>query len=170
VSYTKELRDVVSWLVSPEAEPGTKNIDYLLNNISRHILASFDSAQHAIDIQNSELARELENGRLVRLTAKLNSIIDRPEYANDRDWAVHGKYYILSLFRDYTFHQVDAEGKPVLDLGHMIRCMNKLDAGIDEKVRLTSRDEQSVYVVTYKELNMRVAAAFAELQKGQRRY
>ncbi|KAG9242885.1 PAB-dependent poly(A)-specific ribonuclease subunit PAN3 [Calycina marina] len=169
-TYHEELRNVVSWLVSPEDTPGAKNVDYLLINIMPHIMSTMDSAQHAVDAQNSELARELENGRLVRLMAKLNSIIDRPEHATDREWGTHGKYYILSLFRDYIFHQIDAEGKPVLDLGHMIRCMNKLDAASEEKVRLSSRDEQSVYVVTYKELNTRVASAFADLQKGQRRY
>ena len=47
----------------------------------------------------------------------------------------------------------------------MIRCLNKLDAGVDEKILLTSRDDQTSFVVSYKELKKQVAAAFGDLMK-----
>ena len=56
------------------------------------------------------------------------------------------------LFRDYIFHQVDERGRPVLDLSHVLTCLNKLDAGVDERVTLTSRDSQSCLVVSYREV------------------
>ena len=37
----------------------------------------------------------------------------------------------------------------------------KLDAGTDERIMLVSRDEQSVLVVTYKDVKACVASAFA---------
>jgi len=69
---------------------------------------------------------------------------------------------MLKLFRDYVFHQacsahyhiltsvtqrsatkgvciapqVNEEGKPVLDLAHVIECLNKLEVGSAEKVLL----------------------------------
>jgi PAB-dependent poly(A)-specific ribonuclease subunit 3 len=36
----------------------------------------------------------------------------------------------------------------------------KLDAGTDERIMLVSRDEQSVLVVTYKDVKACVASAF----------
>lgn len=42
----------------------------------------------------------------------------------------------------------------------MLTCLNKLDAGTDEKVMLVARDEQSCLVVSYKEIKACVAGAF----------
>lgn len=41
-------------------------------------------------------------------------------------WAETGDRYPLKLFRDYVFHQVDANGQPVLDLAHVIESLNKV--------------------------------------------
>ena len=35
-------------------------------------------------------------------------------------WAETGERYYLKLFRDYVFHQVDANGHPVTDLAHVL--------------------------------------------------
>jgi PAB-dependent poly(A)-specific ribonuclease subunit 3 len=72
---------------------------------------------------------------------------------------------MLKLFRDYVFHQVDSSGNPVFDMGHMLRCLNMLDAGTEERICLTSRDEQTSFIVTYKELKKQLGNAFSELQK-----
>jgi PAB-dependent poly(A)-specific ribonuclease subunit 3 len=71
---------------------------------------------------------------------------------------------MLKLFRDYVFHQVDEHGKPIVDVGHVVTCLNKLDAGVDEKIMLMSRNEQSCLIVSYRELKKCVEAAFNELQ------
>lgn len=164
-TYTSELRDIVAWLLTPAQPPSTKSIDEFLGGIAGHVASAFDNSLHTIDTQTSELSRELENGRLVRLVTKLGTINERQEYDGDRNWSENGERYMLKLFRDYTFHQVDAEGKPVVDLAHIVRCLNKLDAGVEEKILLTSRDEQTTFIVTYKELKKQLNAAFAELQK-----
>ena len=49
-------------------------------------------------------------------------------------WAETGDRYILKLFRDYLFHQVSEDGRPWLDMSHVVQCLNKLDAGAPEKV------------------------------------
>ncbi|KAH8811381.1 hypothetical protein F5884DRAFT_749766 [Xylogone sp. PMI_703] len=165
-AYSQEFRDTVIWLITPAQTGVLKNISEFLAGISDHVATSLDSALHSQDTLTSELSRELENGRIARLMMKLGTINERQEYDGDRAWSENGERYMLKLFRDYVFHQVDAEGRPVVDLGHMIRCLNKLDAGIDEKVLLTSRDEQTTFVVTYKELKKQVAAAFGDLTKG----
>ena len=117
----------------------------------------------ADDSLYADLSREVENARLVRLLTKLNFINERPEFEHDRQWAENGERFFLKLFRDYVFHQVDAQGHPVIDLAHVLTCMNKLDAGIDERITLISRDEQNVLVVSYRELKRGVESAFQDL-------
>ena len=82
-------------------------------------------------------------------------------------WSETGERYPLKLLRDYIFHQVDAQGRPVVDLGHVLSCLNKLDAGSEEKVALVSRDEQNVLVLSWREGKRMVESAFLELSKGQ---
>lgn len=163
--YSVEMRDTVSWLLTPAVAPAVKTVDEFLCGISSHVVGSLDCALHEADSLTSELSRELENGRLARLLMKLGTINERQEYEGDRNWSENGERYMLKLFRDYVFHQVDAAGNPVLDIGHMVRCLNKLDAGVDEKILLTSRDDQTSFVVSYKELKKQVAAAFSDLMK-----
>lgn len=163
--YSADILDSLSWLLTPAVAQDVRTIDVFLRRISSHVVASLDSAFHEADTLTSELSRELENGRLARLLMKLGTINERQEYEGDRSWSEHGERYMLKLFRDYVFHQVDAAGNPVLDIGHMIRCLNKLDVGVDEKVLLTSRDDQTIFVVSYRELKKQVAAAFADLMK-----
>jgi PAB-dependent poly(A)-specific ribonuclease subunit 3 len=160
--------------------PIVKDIDTFLAGISDQFALVFDSTLHAQDTLTSTLAKELESSRLVRLLIKLNMINERPELSQEPGssgttpassaWAETGERYYLKLFRDYVFHQVDASGRPVTDLSHVLECLNKLDAGSDEKVALVSRDEQNVLVVTYREVKRGLEGAFQEVVKaGQQR-
>lgn len=172
-TYSAELKDTVTWLLTTVQPPATKSINDFLSGIAQHLASGFDSSLHAQDTLTSELSRELENGRLFRLMVKLGTINERPEYEGDRNWSEHGERYMLKLFRDYVFHQVDAEGRPAVGLGHILSCLNKLDAGVEEKLSLVSRDEQTVFVVTYRELKKLVNGAFGDLTKtpqGKGRY
>lgn len=98
------------------------------------------------------LSRELENARLVRLLTKMGFINERPEFEHNSQWHETGDRFLLKLFRDYVFHQVNDAGDPVVDLGHVLSCLNKLDAGTEERIMLVSRDEQACFIVTYKEV------------------
>ncbi|KAI1392178.1 uncharacterized protein F4822DRAFT_425389 [Hypoxylon trugodes] len=165
-AYSPELRERITWLLSPPQNLSGKTAEHLVYDLAQHaddvLVAAFNVEDEAI----THLGRELENGRLVRLMAKLGSINERPEFDNDPNWAETSERYTLKLFRDYVFHQVDAQGNPVVDLGHIISCLNKLDAGIDEKIYLTSRDHQSTFVVSYKELKKQAQGAFNDLFKA----
>jgi len=165
-TYSTELKETVTWLLTPAQPPAVKSIDDFISGISVHLVSAFDSALHTQDTLTSELSRELENGRLVRLMAKLGAINERPEYEGDRNWSENGERYMLKLFRDYVFHQVDAEGRPIVGLGHILSCLNKLDAGVEEKISLVSRDEQNVFVVSFRELKKLVNGSFGDLIKA----
>lgn len=78
------------------------------------------------DTLETNLGHELENGRIVRLLSKLGFIDERPEYNNDSRWSETGDRYIIKLFRDYMFHQVNDMGVPVTDMSHILSCLNKV--------------------------------------------
>ena len=96
----------------------------------------------------------------MRLLAKFGFIDERPEFARDPRWSETGDRYIVKLFRDYVFHQVDEMGRPVVNITHVLACLNKLDAGTDERIMLVSRDEQSCLVVSYREVKACIDSAF----------
>ena len=168
-SYSSQLKNRVFWLLGMITADKTESIDTFINGLSSQILTSFDASLHLDDQLNSELNRELENSRIVRLMTKLNFITERPDYSVDRQWSETGERFPIKLFRDYVFHQVDAQGNPVLDLGHVLGCLNKLDAGVEEKIVLTSRDDQICIVVTYKEMKRAIESAWQDLVKASRR-
>lgn len=168
-AYTPQLKNSVFWLLNGMQKDQERSIDVFITGISSQLMSTFDSSLHLDDQLTSDLSRELENGRLVRLMTKLNLINERPEYDHDRQWSENGERYFLKLFRDFVFHQVDAQGDPVVDLGHVLACLNKLDAGSDERITLVSRDEQSCFVVSYKELKKALESSFQALMKPGRR-
>ncbi|OBZ82346.1 PAB-dependent poly(A)-specific ribonuclease subunit pan3 [Choanephora cucurbitarum] len=149
--YSADLKHVVLYLLAkPSSE---KSMDDVFSMIGPRLLHELNSSQH----------HELENSRLVRLMSKLNFINERPEYDRDPTWSEEGDRYMIKLFRDYVFHQVDDLGLPMVDMAHVISCLNKLDVGVDEKILLTSRDDQTSIVVTYKELKTCISSAFHDL-------
>ena len=48
---------------------------------------------------------------------------------------------------------------------HVLSCLNKLDAGTEERLMLVSRDEQSCLVVSYREVKACIESAFGELMR-----
>lgn len=174
-----QLKDCVTWLFTAAPAPPTtlqspggtnatpeKTIDTFLQAITTQIINTFDNTLHANDTITSALALELENGRLFRIVSKLNFITERPEFDHNPLWAETGERYYLKLFRDFLYHSVDAQGKPVTDLGHVIAALNKVDAGSEEKCMLVSRDEQNVLMVSYRDVKRMVESCFLELVKG----
>lgn len=84
----------------------------------------------------------------------------------DPQWSETGDRYLIKLFRDHVFHQVDESNRPILDISHVLTALNKVDVGVDEKIMLMSRDEQSCLIVRYKDIRACVDAAFSDLCKA----
>lgn len=164
--YTSgELRDLVRWLQSaPDKTAAT-----LIVRIAPHMIETLERSQQYTDTLTSELYRELENGRIARLLMKLGMVNERGEYDNDPAWSELGDRYALKLFRDYVFHRVDEHGLPVFDMGHMLNCLNKLDAGSTDMIRLASREHETEIIASYAELKLMFNSAFAELMRHNRR-
>lgn len=163
--YSANLREAVQWLIAPPVAGETKSIDNFIGGIASHMTTFFDLALQDNDEKQFNLAREVENGRVARIVMKLATIVERGDVGGAQGWSETGDRYQLKLFRDYIFHRVDADGKPNLAIGHMLNCLNKLDAGVDEIVVLTSRDNETTFVLTYRELRQMLDRAFNELVK-----
>lgn len=139
-----------------------RHITELMPMIGARFYTQLDAVQNHSDNLENELSKEMENGRLFRLLVKLGSINERPEYNFyllislffcfffhciyyfvfrfnlDPAWSETGDRYMLKLFRDYLFHQVNEEGRPWLDMSHIIQTLNKLDSGSSDTVNYTS--------------------------------
>lgn len=164
--YSVDLKNLALFLIS-KPNPN-KSIDHLFDKFGAKLAAQLGAAQTYADQLEGELMGELENARLVRLLCKFGFINERPEFNHEPQWSDTGDRYIIKLFRDYVFHQVDESGNPVLNLTHVLACLNKLDAGVDERIMLVSRNEQNCLVVSYKEVKSCIDAAFGELVRGSR--
>ncbi|XP_031828373.1 poly(A) specific ribonuclease subunit PAN3 [Nomia melanderi] len=159
-SYSTDLRNLILYLLSNQAR---RSVTDLMPMIGARFYTQLDAALLRSDVLENELAKELENGRLFKLLVKLATINERPELNMEPTWAETGDRYMLKLFRDYVFHQVAADGRPWLDMAHVVSCLNKLDSGSQDKICLMSRDEQSVLVVSYAELRQCLETSFGEL-------
>jgi PAB-dependent poly(A)-specific ribonuclease subunit 3 len=70
---------------------------------------------------------------------------------------------LILLPRLIVFHQADGAGYPVMDLGHVVTALNKLDAADEEKIVLASRDGKSMMVVSYADVARCLESAYLEL-------
>jgi len=160
-NYSSDLRNLIMYLLTNSQR--VKSVNDLMPMVGARFYTALDSSMQRTDSLEQELAREVECGRVVRLLTKLCSIVDRAEFNMVSSWAETGDRYMLKLFRDYLFHQVMEDGRPFLDMAHIITNLNRLDAGIPDMIGLMSRDEQNVLVVSYAELKNCLERSYTEL-------
>ena len=70
---------------------------------------------------------------------------------------------LTSIFLATVFHQADGAGRPVLDIGHVVSSLNKLDAADEEKIALASRDGKNVMVLSFADVAWCLEKAYQEL-------
>jgi len=160
-NYSRELFVLVNSLLSPSAAP--PSVQNVALSMASRVFEELDSAHESIDAMNTTLTGIFESGRALRLVLKLAFVNERPEFGIDKNWSESGDCYILKLFRDYVFHQCDDNGNPVMDVGHVIASLNKLDAADEEKIVLTSRDGKNVLVVSYADVAWCLEKSYQEL-------
>jgi PAB-dependent poly(A)-specific ribonuclease subunit 3 len=75
--YPPQIKETVAYLISKPSN--TKSIDYITTIIGPKLLQQLSYSMMHNDVLEYELARELENSRLVRLLCKLGFVNERPE-------------------------------------------------------------------------------------------
>ena len=63
-------------------------------------------------------------------------------------------------------YQVDENGEAVVDAGHIVNGLNKVDSNHDEKVVLSAPDQSSVLVASFSDVRRCVDESFHELCKS----
>lgn len=162
-TYSPELHNLAMTLIRA---PNPPSIVDLSQGLTSRIWDEWDHTSLCLRRTERALGAEFESGRLMRLLLKLGFVNERPEFGPNRRWAQSGDCYVLTLFRDYVFHQADGAGNPVMDLGHVMTTLNKLDAAEEEKIVLSSRDGKSLMVVTYADVARCLESAYHELCAG----
>lgn len=160
-NYSREMHVLVHSLLYPGARPS--GIHAVAESLAMRAFDELDGAHGCIDEMHGALAGIYESGRAMRLLLKLAFVNERPEFGIDKNWSESGDCYILKLFRDFVFHQADGAGRPVIDLGHVVSSLNKLDAADEEKIVLTSRDGKNVLVVSFADVAWCLEKAYQEL-------
>jgi len=170
-SYSSELYDLTMALIARKRmgrlgnllDVDPPNIQNVCRVVGQYALEELDSVHVTVDKMDEALASEYESGRGLRLLLKLGFVNERPEFGVDTRWSESGDCYVLKLFRDYVFHQADSSGRPVMDLGHVVTALNKLDTRDEEKIVLASRDGKSIMVVSFADVSHCLENAYAEL-------
>jgi len=160
-NYSRELYVLIHSLLNPGAPPSS--VRSIAASMAMRAFDELDGAHGSIDEHSSALMGIYESGRVLRLLLKLAFVNERPEFGIDKNWSESGDCYILKLFRDFVFHQADGGGRPVMDVGHVVSSLNKLDAADEEKIVLTSRDGKNVLVVSFADVAWCLEKAYQEL-------
>jgi PAB-dependent poly(A)-specific ribonuclease subunit 3 len=158
--YSEEFKILICGLLLSKKRPSVFEV---CTQFSGRFLGELDMMYKHNDAMENEARKQFGCGRLARLLMKLGMINERPELRMDKQWSETGNRYIIKLFRNYVFHQRGKEGEPLIDFGHVIECLNKLDAGVDEKILLTSPDGKSIVVASFLEIRRLLDEAFMEL-------
>jgi len=159
-NYSSDMRNLIMYLLTNPNR--VKSVNDLMPMIGARFYVTLDESNKRIDMMECELSKEVESARLFRLLTKLCTVVDRAELNGDESWSEYGDRYMLKLFRDYVFHQVMEDGRPWLDMAHIVSCLNKFDTGVSDKICLMSRDEQNVLVVSYAELKQCLVQSYSE--------
>uniref|UniRef100_A0A8C1WEJ1 Poly(A) specific ribonuclease subunit PAN3 n=1 Tax=Cyprinus carpio TaxID=7962 RepID=A0A8C1WEJ1_CYPCA len=124
INYSSDLKNLILYLLSEQSR--LRSVNDIMPMIGARFYTQLDASQMRNDVIEEDLAKEVQNGRLFRLLAKLGTINERPEFQKDPTWSETGDRYLLKLFRDHLFHQVTEASTPWIDLSHIVSCLNKV--------------------------------------------
>lgn len=163
-TYSADMKTLIVTLLSMKQSNLRRTVNDIMPIIGARFYVQLNLSYEIYDNAQAEIEREALNGKLFRILVKLSMINDRPELRLDPSWSETGDRYLLKLFREYLFHQLNEDGTPWLDTGHVVSTLIKFDAGSTDKICLISRDEQHVLVVSFAELKKCFENAFSDLQ------
>jgi PAB-dependent poly(A)-specific ribonuclease subunit 3 len=127
---------------------GNSKIEELCRGLGERLSMEVGQQLGHADFLMHECAKELHNGRLMKLLIKLNFA-----YAATADAATDpvDAFAIRSLFQ-HLFSQVDDKAQPKYDWGHVFYSLNKLDTGSEDVVQLISEGDLTLLVISWRDL------------------
>ncbi|KAL3318975.1 PAB-dependent poly(A)-specific ribonuclease subunit 3 [Cichlidogyrus casuarinus] len=167
--YSSEFTMIVQELVTGDFSSPllSGGIESVITAVAPQAFDHVTRLYHHNDYLERELLNQLECGRLFRLVCKFQTVLERSD-ESDPQWSEVSNRYLLKLFRDFVFHQVDSNGAPFLDLAHVVNALNKMEAASPEPVCLVSRDNHNVIIVTYDQVRDWLEQSFNHLVEKQK--
>ncbi|KAJ6253275.1 deadenylation complex subunit pan3 [Anaeramoeba flamelloides] len=162
-NYSTKLKDLIKYLLMYENSQESPTIGKIVLMINDEILNHLETVYQENDLTTRQLEKEVDNGQKLNLLFKLLSIVEKPNLLKDKTWSTTGNRLLLQLFKDSCFHQVDENNVPVIDYSHVMESLKKLDAGLNENLLLYTKDEKSLFVVTYNELKDCLEKSFGQI-------
>jgi len=163
-AYSAEFNQLLMLLLTNG--PPQPTIFDVVAFVSGRLMTRVSQTQWHVDALLTELSKECENGRLLRLLAKIAYVADRPELGMDTEWGASSDRHLIRLFRDSIFHQVDQSSAAVVDFAHVVGSLNRLDVGYESKTLLTSnssRGNSELLLVSYKDVRTVLDSSFDEV-------
>jgi len=144
------LFKLLNYLLCPTSKPQDEETLQIASPLIMQEMVRLLLVQDSLEIQ---LQRELHNGRIFRVLSKLNFVLTYSSTCvsssnQGRSLVRSSENDVLRAFHDFIFALDDN----VADLPHVIECLNKLDAGSDERVALVSENQSYIFVVTFSEV------------------
>jgi len=161
-SFSADFSQLVMFLLSPHAL-----IHDVVAMISGRMMNRLSQVQYYADGLYSELGKESENGRLLRLLLKLNLVADRAMLDGDDSWGTRSDRQLIRCFRESLTNQTNENGAAVLDLSSLVSSLNKLDVGVDGQVLLSSPHDGALLLVAYRDIKNVLERSFDELAGSQ---
>ena len=159
-TFSPELSQLLLLLLSPQA-----TIHDAVAMTYGRMMTRMSQTQAFADALLGELAKECDNGRLLRLLVKMLHVADRPSLGMDEGWGAHSDRHLLRLYRDSVFHQSDENGNAVLNFAQTVHSLNKLDLGHEGKTILSSpgRQDGALLLVSCRDVREVLERSFEEL-------
>lgn len=142
---------------------GSYRVSEICRGLGERLASEVGHQAATADYILSEAAKEVHNGRLLSLLMKLNVASGVLAHHHHLGGSI-GEYDMvaLRLFAQYLFDQVDEDGAPRHDLGHIYFALNKLDSASEDVIQLIGLDnDTTVLVVSFKELKTSLERACA---------
>ncbi|KAI0567635.1 PAN2-PAN3 deadenylation complex subunit PAN3 [Gracilaria domingensis] len=165
--YSEDFIVLVMSLLSAAVPSSQVTTNQILGMIGPRLALELGNVWTHCDALESMLFVEFDSSRMFRLLGLLGFVNERSDAGVEPQWSETGDRYLLKLFRDYVFHRVDANGKPVLDMAHVVECLSRLDVGSPEQVLLSSRDGASLLIATYEDLRRCLLQSVDELRRAR---
>nr|CCC95918.1 unnamed protein product [Trypanosoma congolense IL3000] len=152
------------WSLVKACVEGSVDVVYLCHALGERMSMEVAHQEGNADYLVSQCAKEVHNGRIMRLMIKLNFVMESLHEIPENSSEAHSRY-ALRLFSQYVFNQVDERHRARLDWGHVFHSLNKLDCGSEELVQLIGNDESNtILVISYHDLRTTLETTFEQLQ------
>ncbi|XP_065205050.1 PAN2-PAN3 deadenylation complex subunit PAN3 isoform X2 [Planococcus citri] len=161
-TYSNDIRNLIAYLLHSNQR---RSILELMPMIGARFYSQIDAMQLQCDILDTEIRKENDYAKLLKLVIKLACVNEWPDVNLEQPWAETGDRYMLTLFRDYLYHQMSEDRRPWIDINQIIHSLNKLLDGSSEKICLVPRNEETVLVMSYDEMKQCFERSFSELSE-----